>query len=272
MISAYLCLLCGKVTVVNEKNPLRQIDRFVEEYGLSTGFLKMAAFVCMMIDHFMISFMRTSDYYKIVRGSVGRVAYPVFLWLFFCGFFRSSSRKKQFVMLLCSAVISEFPFDVMVYGRRTGLFMKHQNVMFTWLLAFLLLYMLSESKKMFRRYEITICFDVFIILCFFGLFMYTAVDYTITTPCAVGVMYMLKEVLYNRVPEHLQRKIFGLAAVYFAAFCTFEPGCLLALPLVLCSSSEKRGKRTRFSKMFYYAGYPVHLYVYMVVRYVMGWV
>lgn len=71
---------------------------------------------------------------QIMRG-IGRIAFPLFIFLLVQGFMHTRSRLKYAIRLGLFALISEVPFDMAF--RNTYFTMSYQNVFFTLFLGFL---------------------------------------------------------------------------------------------------------------------------------------
>ena len=120
---------------------------------LSSAHLKWIAIITMFIDHIGASLIETNYQYMpaerlaLVKQidywirAVGRLAFPLFIFLLIEGFFYTHSRARYLGRLLLFAAISEIPFDLAFFVRRdeldAGIFytMNYQNVFFTLVLG-----------------------------------------------------------------------------------------------------------------------------------------
>ena len=108
--------------------------------GVSAAVLKWIAVITMFIDHathvyFLTWYWRAHRIAPLARTTyyalraVGRLAFPIYCFLLVEGFRRTKSVKNYFLRLSVFALISELPFDL---AFREQLFdWTHQNVFFT---------------------------------------------------------------------------------------------------------------------------------------------
>ena len=85
--------------------------------------LKYIAFLSMFIDHTNKALIypnldggalnRLSDFFDIL----GRIAFPIFIFLLVEGYFHTSTKWRYLVTLLVFGVISEVPFDMCTSAR-----------------------------------------------------------------------------------------------------------------------------------------------------------
>lgn len=108
---------------------------------ISSAGLHILAMAFMLLDHLWATVVPGNEW----MTCVGRLAFPIFAFLLVEGFFHTRSRKKYALRLLISALISEIPFNLMVSGRM--FFPLHQNVLWTFLIAFGLLAWNERAKE-----------------------------------------------------------------------------------------------------------------------------
>ena len=122
-----------------EKNPQKsvQIKNWPEKIRIFSGAqLKYLAFISMLIDH-----VNKALIYPNLDGSaglqiisdlfdiLGRIAFPLFMFLLVEGYFKTRSRWKYLLYLLGFGVISEVPFDLFTTSQ---VFEPNwNNIMFT---------------------------------------------------------------------------------------------------------------------------------------------
>ena len=110
-------------------------------FDISSAGLHILAMLFMLLDHLWATVVPGNDW----MTCVGRLAFPIFAFLLVEGFFHTRSRKKYAQRLLIFALISEIPFNLMVSGRI--FFPVHQNVIWTFLMAFGLMVWNEKAKN-----------------------------------------------------------------------------------------------------------------------------
>ncbi len=126
------------------ENQLETNQEFLLEKkkGIDAEQLKMIALITMLIDHigaiiipFLQGYTQNMSTFIALEGImvamrlVGRISFPIFAFLIVNGFYHTSNRAKYLLRLSIFALISEPFFDFAVYG--TWLEFTHQNVFFT---------------------------------------------------------------------------------------------------------------------------------------------
>ena len=101
--------------------------------------LKALAMVLMFLDHACWTIAFEHQW----MTCAGRLAFPLFAFLIAEGYRHTGDFKRYFKRMFLFALISEIPFNLMTGGGLTNPF--HQNVMFTFCLALLLLRMVDKA-------------------------------------------------------------------------------------------------------------------------------
>ncbi|HCT91601.1 MAG TPA: conjugal transfer protein TraX [Lachnospiraceae bacterium] len=234
--------------------------------GLSGAALKYIAVITMLIDHFALVvvlygfiyngrmlLIRRHDIlpslYDLMR-QIGRVAFPIFLFLLVQGFIHTRSRKKYAVRLFLFACLSELPFNLAV--SRTLFSFSYQNVFWTLLAGFLMMCLLEkiQTSEMPRWAAFLASLLVVAGLCWAVTVGHT--DYSYHGILSVLLLYLFR---YEKWMTLLA------GAVSFA----WEPAAIIAfLPIALYN-----GEKGRAPKYFFYAFYPVHLLALVGINYVL---
>lgn len=234
--------------------------------GISADWLKVTAMAAMVVDHTgAVLFPRILE-----LRLIGRIAFPIYIWLLVEGFVHTSSRKRYLLQMAALAVLSELPFDLAFSGQWDW---GWQNVYFTLLTGLLLLTVLEKTAKggsvcAFLATAVLMAVSEF---CHF--------DYGCTGPVLVAVFYSYQK---DKKPgmaagfllfacSNLLRPLFrgiwngglwnGLLAeplVWKNAFRTvaIESFGIMAVPILARYNGIRRWKR---GKLLFYFFYPVHL-------------
>ncbi len=229
--------------------------------------LKWIAVITMLIDHFAIAVfisMRIPhgkmDIYNTLR-SIGRIAFPIFIFLLCEGFRHTKNIKKYLLRLLIFALVSEIPFDLAVYGKIWSY--RTQNVFFTLFLGLAAITLCRKIKHYLETspditYEYA---DMFYRIIFTIIVALTAIfaELLKTDYGPVGILAIISASLFPLYPK-----------ISMIPCCTalllsgkLEKWAFLALIPIFFYN----GKRGRQFKYFFYAVYPLHLLIFFLIRY-----
>ncbi len=266
-----------------------------EKKGISGSTIKIIAIVAMLIDHIgaiilgkilinnrlnslnptnieeVLGF--TAQYgtilmiYTIMR-MIGRIGFPIFCFLLIEGFLHTKSRLKYALRLLAFAIISEIPFDLALSGKCFN--WGYQNVFFTLFLGLLVMIACDSTDKLInprinKFAEEKAALKV-------GLFQLLKI-----------VMYIVAILLGIVASMHLQTDYgnpYGIGIICIMALYLFRKkkvsqivaGCVIFIweitaPLAFIPIGFYNGKRGLKMKYFFYAFYPVHLFIlYLIAR------
>ena len=112
------------------------------KFALSQEGLKLIAVAAMLIDHVGLALCGDN---LLMRG-IGRLAFPIYMFLLVEGFHHTSNYLRYLGRLALFALLSEIPFDFMVFGTWTS--PQAQNVMVTLLLALICLWLLDTASNL----------------------------------------------------------------------------------------------------------------------------
>lgn len=232
--------------------------------------LKYIAIAAMTTDHIAYSFLLPESAAYFLMRLFGRLTAPIMAFFIAEGFVHTKSRRKYFLRLLTFAVISQPFYFFMIYSRppETALeFLTTLNVMFTFCLSLLALIFISTKKLPFtvRALLIGVCFATADI-CDWSFFIpaWTIVFYVFRndnrkkTAAFIGVTALLMILRY-----------WNDTSGFISA--SYQLGVVLALiPLTLyngerCRKSEVASRT--LSKWFFYAYYPLHIAVIVLVKF-----
>ena len=226
--------------------------------GISGSWLKMIACVSMLIDHTASHVFRWMDWayyvffqighheitpYFIMRGVIGRWAFPLFAFLIVEGYLHTHDRKKYGMNLLVCALISEIPCNLVHTNK---FFYSGQNVFFTLLLGYLGLCVIERYKEDFKnlaKYLVPL-FVASIVL---------RSDYGCAGFGFILLIYLLRD-------NKLLMSIVGTGALPSTIFSG------MAFIPIWFYNGERGFVRGKVWKYAFYAFYPVHLLILYYIK------
>lgn len=229
---------------------------------LNTLHLKIIALLSMTIDHLSYALGRQGTINATMYGigrSIGRLAFPIYVYLLLIGFFKTHNKVKYALRLFLFALISEIPLDYFHNGITMDF--AYQNVFFE-LLAIFFVYLCFDEIDKRKHWHVA----------FQGLlkaFTMVSVGFW-TTIChfdyawfgiAIGVT------LYTAYQSRKNKTICGfimllgfiLTIPFEMLFNPFSVLILAVIPLLLLCDDTKRIKQPKIVQFGFYAYYPIHL-------------
>jgi len=236
--------------------------------------LKIIAVVAMLIDHIEVVFPGT---FGIWGRVVGRLAFPIFVYLIAEGFRHTKSPWKFVFRLLLFAIISEPFFDVAIWGAEFpgGIdFFNATNIFYTLFFGGLTICIYNYMKGTFESVLGKWLDRIFAATPIVG-FMWLAESDLRSDYGAYGVLFIF--LMYVIKPLKLRLAVMFVLCVWQFRFTVlnivefFTQGVqLFPLPFILMIPMTwltvlmvafYNGKRGPSFKWFFYAFYPVHLMV-----------
>lgn len=237
------------------------------QMSITAASLKKLAMISMVIDHTAAVFVQEffiqlqtgsvkgKDIYLYMR-CIGRMAFPLYLFLLTESIRYTKSGRRYVGRLFLWALISEIPYDLALHGRITG---SAQNVLFT--LA------IGAASLLFTRY-----------LMERGRIIYTILSVTVVPGAAAAITHLL----------HASYGSCGILSLYAIwlfqkylsrPWISYVAGSLLLLPhgviqlaaiaAVPVVSDYCGEKGTQKGKIFWYSFYPVHLFLLVLLRWLL---
>jgi len=224
--------------------------------------LKIIALTAMIIDHMGATFPETfGPGFRVV----GRLAFPIYVFLIAEGFFHTKNSAKFLLRLFLFAVISEPFFDMALKG--VGFadvnFFAGTNIFYTLFLGGAAI----VAYQYLRKVGFAIVAIVSILLCM-GLAQMLSSDYGAYGVLFIFVMYWLRHYklaafallcLWPYVELMRAAYEFGFAIAPIQYWLMIPATLLTVVPVALYNG--RRGPGGPFVKWFFYAAYPVHLAV-----------
>lgn len=226
-------------------------------YKCVNGFiLKMIAVITMLIDHIGAVLYP----YEMGFRYIGRIAFPIFVFLLVEGFHYTRNVRRYELRLLLFVFLSEIPFDLAFF--RTVPDLDHQNVFFTLFLGLLMLDLIQRSSKVrYRRILMAVIVIGFMIAAYF-----LKTDYDAGGILLIFIFWFFREKWYI--------KFILLGVVSYFVFGRIEMFSLFAcIPIFLYNGkrgfgfmsglygSRAKGAAAAFLKYAFYLFYPVHLLI-----------
>ena len=224
-----------------------------EKKGISAGTLKIIAVISMLVDHTAAVLLESvllsgespkglHSLYMVMRGGIGRLAFPIYCFLLVEGFERTRNRRNYALRMLVFAFLSEIPFDLAFHGKM--FFWQGQNVFVTLFLGLVLmtLFHLLETKQMSVGLKWAGKIGVFLIIAVLAELSFC--DYGAKGIVAIMALYLFRA-------KHMEQIIAGCIA-----FC-WE----ITAPLAFIPIAFYKGRKGINLKYVFYFFYPVHLLV-----------
>lgn len=212
------------------------------KFGLDAFTLKMIAAVTMLIDH--IGYIFFPDY--LLLRFIGRISFPIFAFLIVEGFMHTRDVRKYLLRMAIFAVISEVPFDLAFFGT---IYWMHQNVLFTFILSILAMYIDSRYKRAAGvAATIALALVAEFIQCDYGMF---------------GVVLVM--IFYWNYQYFIGKMAVGIGALTFLVSGYQRLDVLAMLPIALYN-----GKKGIGIQYFFYVFYPGHLMLLFLIHRMIG--
>jgi len=185
---------------------------------------------------------------RVLRAT-GRIAFPIFCFLLVEGFFYTKNVYKYGLRLLIFAVISDIPFDLAFF---TEIGLNHQNVFLTLFFGLAAMFLMDRIKIKFAEKKV-----LSVILQILAAFACMVVAQLMHTDYgAIGVFAIVLLYIYRSkpIPQCIAGGVFFFLYEVYAA--------IAFIPIFMYN-----GKKGLKMKYFFYAFYPVHLFLLFLIRY-----
>lgn len=231
---------------------------------LNASNLKLIAMLIMLIDHIGacvvmrlpdLGYVSTEQWdtwylcYRVMRN-IGRTAFPIFCFFIVEGFYHTSNKFKYAMRLLIFAVVSQYPFELALFGEYHW---QSTNVFFTLFFGLITIWGMSEAEKKIRDTFLSILVKLLCIGggCLAAYALNTDYDYK-------GVLLIV--ILYVFRYRPVVRTVIGYISFLWEAYSL--PGFLMM--------HLYNGKKGKMKKYIFYLFYPAHLLLlYLIWKYVL---
>ncbi len=257
---------------------------------MDTFKLKIFAIIVMLIDHIGAIFISpyTNYWLNFAFRGIGRLAFPIFVFLIVEGFYHTSNITKYLQRLGLFALISEIPFDLAFYKFHYGAnfvsdikfmfsdlsnfalmlnkFGEHQNVFFTLFLGLALITLMDMvEKKFYKNTMINLLISnildavLTIVFCFMAYYLKT--DYGIA-----GILMIVAFYLFRQSKALITLSLLVISVTMLSDFSNFVitnnyfkiVGLLAVLAIIPIGLYN--GKKGKNIKYFFYIFYPAHMF------------
>lgn len=225
--------------------------------GLNACQLKIIAASTMLIDH--VGFFLNYLPFRII----GRLAFPIFLFLIVNGYRHTSSPLRYALRLGIFAIVSQVPFSLFAYGR---LWSENGNVFFTLLAALLCIWAADGMGR--HRVLKWLRLAPGVVLCILYLLGILRSDYGARAilmamvffffdgkNSKITLFYMLC-LIFVPVLEHIIGLSDGITQWDIVQMCS-----VFALPLIFRYNGQKGTGGSKWIQYGFYLFYPLHLLV-----------
>ena len=192
--------------------------------------------------------------------TIGRLTSPIMCHFIAEGFYHTRSKKRYLLRITAFAIVSQPFYFFMKFERLPNSiseFISHQNVMYTFCIALIMLMIFTHKKlgKFVKWLYILPCF----LLAFFG-------DWSIFIPAWTLCFYIFR--------EDFKKKTIAFSIISIVLTLLLYPknlycyGVLLAIiPLRFYNGKRSNNDKKKSSKWFFYIYYPLHMAVLVTIKF-----
>jgi len=248
---------------------------------ITAFFVKLIAIVTMIIDHFGAVFAMPI-YFRVI----GRIAFPLFVFLIAEGCKYTKSMEKYILRLGIFALVSEVPFDLAFRGGISGIdFLNNTNIFYTLWLGVVCVYVLQKVKKFAqdKQYANRAYMLLWLIVPIFVYGAMLAADWLGTDYGGVGVLFVFLTAAVAQFEELEVAKAMQMLIIAIFVFILYFNSFILDIPIeywinitavqfllaglsTLIIIALYKGKQGYAVKWLFYVVYPVHLLAFALTR------
>ena len=223
---------------------------------MSSFTLRLLALALMCVDHAGLALFPAVPAFRWV----GRLAFPLYCFLIAQGYRHTRDLRAYARRLLLFALLSEIPFDLLIFGRIAST--VEQNALFALLLALLALYVadaLRGRPMLLVASLLALCMGA----------MLARVSYGWLGIALCLCFHLLRERRGAMLLSAAGALLLYTGSLFLsgvdAGWATASLFALAALPLLLLYNG-KRGPRVPVLTFLFYAAYPTHLLMLYALR------
>ena len=239
--------------------------------GLTSNDLKIIAIITMLIDHigyYLYSYLSFEIY--VAFRIIGRISMPIFAFLIVQGFLHTKNIKKYISRILGLALITQICFYILHYINITNFpYYRNEvyrilNILFSYGLSLILLYILSQ-KKIIQKYNeiINIFIKLIIIILILIAYLNLEFDYGLRIPFIMIGLFFIEKLCPKDTWASKLKYLSLILVVFLLSLIKVENGIickyamLLSLIFIAFYNGEK-GNNNKFVKYSFYAFFPIH--------------
>ncbi len=250
--------------------------------------LKIIAIVTMLIDHVGVLLLPQLE----ILRTIGRISFPIFCFFISNGFRYTSDRKKYFTRILIFAFISQIPYMFLNYGAKFE--PLHFNVLFLFAYSIIVLHFIDKYKdKKVLATLITLVLTAIPVILMFNIdgFMFSYNYYGILLVIIFYVFHndntkiLISFLLLSIGEAYLSALTYRAKELGFVNTLVDFKGTLdffikysnaflfqsrSIMGIITIFALSKVNLSFRINKYFFYAFYPVHISILLLIRYFMG--
>ena len=199
----------------------------------------------MVIDHIGLALFPE----QLIWRYIGRISFPIFAFLIVEGFVHTSNFRKYIGRILLFGIASEIPFNLLISGKVFD--PTHQNVFITFAIGLMMLYFIEKNATSFLNNGFLIMGILFSVI--------LRTDYSIY---GIGLIYIFYVFRYSKITMLGFSSLISLISGGGQRFAI-----LATLPIALYNGERgPKGLDKTYVKYLFYAFYPLHILVLVVIR------
>ena len=223
---------------------------------MSSFLLRAIALISMFADHVGLALFPDIGAFRCA----GRLSFPLYCFLLAQGYLNTRSRSAYGRRLLILALVSEIPFDLLIFARPVCA--AEQNVLFSLMLGLLAIYSADTLRD--RPLQAWLAAMAVCVCAMAANVSFGWLGPVLCLAAYFGRNNRLRMAMYTA--GALLLYTFSLALSGVAASWVLVSLCapLALIPMLLYS--KKPGPRSRVLSFLFYAAYPLHLAALVIIR------
>ncbi len=223
---------------------------------LSSFMLRLLALMCMVVDHTGLALFPAVGAFRCV----GRLAFPIYCFLLVQGYVHTRGVRAYSRRLLILALLSEIPFDLLIFGRIAS--NMEQNVLFSLLFGLIAI----QSTDALRGKPLYAGLSA-AALCMGAMLCRVSYGWLGVALCLCFHGFCTRR-LHMAAVAAVILLVYSFSLLLSGVTTSWVLVSLCALPALapLLLYNGKRGPRTPLLTFAFYAAYPLHIICLLVVR------